>query len=92
MTKAELIEKVAATSGESKSAVDRVLDGLRGVMETEFKDGGTVFFPGLGKLWVKEVSARKGRDPRTGEEIDIPAGRRVKFTAAKNLTDILKNN
>lgn len=50
MTKAELIEKVHATSGESKSAVERVLDGLCGVMETEFKDGGSVACPALENL------------------------------------------
>lgn len=91
MTKAELIEKVHATSGESKSAVERVLDGLCGVMETEFKDGGSVALPGIGKLYVKATGARKGRNPRTGKGIMIPAGRRVAFTAAKGLKDILKS-
>lgn len=90
MTKAELIEKVHATSGENKAAVERVLDGLRGVMETEFKDGGSVALPGIGKFEVKTFKARKGRNPKTGKELTIPAGRRVAFSVAKNLKDILK--
>nr|DAD78583.1 MAG TPA: DNA binding protein [Myoviridae sp. ctA1z6] len=90
MTKAELIEKVHCTSGESKAVVERVLDGLCGVMETEFKDGGLVALPGIGKLYVKTTKARKGRNPRTGEALMLPAGRRMAFTAAKGLKAILK--
>lgn len=90
MTKAELIEKVYCTSGENKTVVERVLDGLCGVMETEFKDGGSVALPGIGKLYVKATKARKGRNPRTGAAVEIPAGRRVSFTTAKGLKDILK--
>lgn len=90
MTKAELIEKVHATSGESKAVVERVLDGLCGVMETEFKNGGTVSLTGIGKFEVKTFKARKGRNPKTGKELTIPAGRRVAFSVAKNLKDILK--
>lgn len=90
MTKAELIEKVHATSGESKTVVERVLDGLCGVMETEFKNGGAVSLTGIGKFEVKTFKARKGRNPKTGKELTIPAGRRVAFSAAKNLKDILK--
>lgn len=90
MTKAELIEKVHETSDVPKAVVERVLDGLCGVMETEFKDGGSVSFVGIGSFNVKKTKARKGRNPRTGEAITIPAGRRVAFTAAKGLKDILK--
>ena len=90
MNKQELIEKVQATSGESKAVVERVLDGLRGVMETEFKDGGFVSLPGIGKLCVKATKARTARNPKTGELVDVPAGRRVAFSVAKNLKDILK--
>ena len=78
MTKAELIEKVHATSGENKAAVERVLDG------------GSVALPGIGKFEVKTFKARKGRNPKTGKELTIPAGRRVAFSVAKNLKDILK--
>lgn len=89
MTKAELVEKVHATSGTPKAIVERVLDGLRGVMETEFKDGGEVSLPGVGKFSVKNHAERKGRNPKTGAEITIPAGRRVAFSASKSLKDIV---
>ena len=89
MTKAELIEKVHATSGTPNAIVERVLDGLRGVMETEFKDGGELSLPGVGKFSVKNKAERKGRNPKTGAEITIPAGRRVTFSASKGLKDIV---
>ena len=89
MTKAELIEKVHATSGTPKAIVERVLDGLRGVMETEFKNGGEISLPGVGKFSVKNQAERKGRNPKTGAEITIPAGRRVAFSASKGLKDIV---
>ncbi len=89
MTKAELIEKVHATSGESKAVVERVLDGLRGVMETEFKNGGGISLPGVGKFSVQTRKERKGRNPKTGAELTIPAGRRVAFSASKGLKDII---
>lgn len=90
MTKAELIDKVSATSGENKAVVERVLDGLCGVMETSLVNGDDVTFHGFGKLEVKKTAARKGRNPKTGKPIDIPAGRRVAFTAFGGLKEILK--
>ncbi len=90
MTKAELIEMVHETSDVSKVVVERVLDGLRGVMESVIHDGGAVSLTGIGKFEVKTFKARKGRNPKTGKELMIPAGRRVVFSVAKNLKDILK--
>lgn len=90
MTKIELIEMVHETSDVPKAVVERVLDGLCGVMESVFHDGGSVAFIGVGSLCVKSTAARKGRNPRTGEAITIPAGRRVVFTASKGLKDTLK--
>ena len=90
MTKAELIEMVHETSDVPKAVVERVLDGLCGVMESVFHDGGSVSLVGIGSFNVKKTNVRKGRNPRTGEAITIPAGRRVAFTAAKGLKDILR--
>lgn len=90
MTRKELLENVSGVSGESKATVERVIHALCGVMETEFKDGGEIMLHGIGKLVVKNTPARMGRNLRTGEPIEIPAARKVKFVAAKNLTDILK--
>ena len=52
-------------------------------------DGGEISLPGLGKLKVKETSARTGRNPRTGERIDIPASRKVVFTPGKEFKEAL---
>ena len=89
MTKAELIEMVHETSDVPKVVVERVLDGLRGVMESVFDDGGGISLPGVGKFSVKNQAERKGRNPKTGAEITIPAGRRVAFSASKSLKDIV---
>lgn len=89
MTKAELIKKVSAAANCYEITVSHVLDGLRGVLETELKNGESVVLPGIGKFAVRATAARTGRNPRTGEAIAIPAGRRVAFTASKGLKNII---
>ena len=87
MTKAELIEKVHATSGTPKAIVERVLDGLRGVMETEFKDGGELSLPGVGKFSVKNQAERKGRNPKTGQSVSLDGKFVPHFKPGKELRD-----
>ncbi len=98
MTKAELIEMIRAVLAEDtktkhiheKTVIGHVLDALGTVAGLELADGGEVPLPGLGKLEVRSRKARKGRNPQTGAEIDIPAGRTVVFGAGKALKDELK--
>ncbi|MFA7269862.1 MAG: HU family DNA-binding protein [Sterolibacterium sp.] len=87
MNQAELILKVASISGESKKAVEAVLKTAADVITAALQEGGEAVLPGLGKLTVKDKPARKGRNPKTGEEIDIPARRAPHFGAAKALKD-----
>lgn len=87
MNKAELILKVAAISGESKKTVESVLETASDVITAALKEGGEAVLPGLGKLNVKARAAKKGRNPKTGEEIDIPAKRVPHFAAAKALKE-----
>lgn len=87
MNQSELILKVASISGESKKSVEAVLKTAGDVIAAELKEGGEAVLPGLGKLSVKDKPARKGRNPATGEEIDIPARRAPHFGAAKALKD-----
>lgn len=89
MTKQDLIEMlVHGTNGASKATVGKVLDGLGEIVRKELAvPGGEITLPGIGKLSVKESAARKGRNPATGEEIDIAAKRKPHFTAAKVLKD-----
>ena len=60
------------------------------VAAAELLGGGEIPLPGLGKLKSKDVAARKGRNPRTGETLDIPAHKAVTFTACKDLKEAMK--
>jgi len=88
MTKTELIENVAQeadmTKKEALLAVNAVLDTI----EKALKNEDSVALPGFGTFSVRERSERKGRNPQTGEEITIPAGKAVRFKAGKNLKNI----
>lgn len=87
MNQSELIAKVASISGETRKAVEAVLKTTADVIAAELQEGGEVALPGLGKIGVKQREARTGRNPATGEEIQIPAKRVPSFTAAKALKD-----
>ena len=87
MNKAELIDLVADSADLSKSAaaraVDAVFDGITGSL----RGGGTVTMVGFGTFSVSARSARSGRNPRTGETIQIAASKTPKFKAGKALKD-----
>jgi DNA-binding protein HU-beta len=91
MTKVELIAKIAELEGMKKADVERVLNGLGTVASGELVvNGGEVPFPGLGKLVVVATKARAGRNPKNGKPLQIPAGRKAKLRAGKDLTEALK--
>ncbi len=91
MTKAELVQKIHAKSGLStKAQAEAALDALIDTLTTAMEAGDTVTFTGFGSFKVTERAARKGRNPRTGKEINIPAGKAVKFTPGKALKEAVK--
>jgi DNA-binding protein HU-beta len=90
MTKKDLITKIAADTGSTKADVEKILDSLGGVAAAELLGNGEVPLPGLGKLKAHNSKARKGRNPKTGEAIDIPAKTTVKFSTGKELKEALK--
>jgi DNA-binding protein HU-beta len=85
VTKAEFIDEVADRAGLSKkdasSAVDAFLDTIEGAL----KRGSDVNFSGFGKFSVSARSAREGRNPATGEKIQIAASKVPKFSAGAGL-------
>lgn len=85
MTKAELIREVAERLILRKGDVEKILDAVMGEIRGALGDGQKVELRGLGTFRVTESAPRKGRNPRSGETIDIPAGKRVKFKAGKEL-------
>lgn len=73
MTKAELITALAENCHVTKQAAEQMLDGLAAVASHELALGETVTIPGVVKLVPKQREARTGRNPRTGETMEIAA-------------------
>lgn len=87
MNKSQLIDKIAANTDISKAAAGRVLDAFIDSVTGTLKDGEEVALIGFGTFSVRERAARKGRNPQTGKEITIPAGKIPGFRAGKSLKD-----
>tara|TARA_Y100001970_G_scaffold294363_1_gene451554 strand:- start:420 stop:743 length:324 start_codon:yes stop_codon:yes gene_type:complete len=89
VNKNDLIKAVAESSGLSNAqagtAVDSVIDSISGSL----RQGQEVRLVGFGTFSVAQRKASKGRNPRTGEEIDIPASKQAKFKAGKALKESL---
>jgi len=88
MNQAQLIDAIAAdpqNTGTSKTAIKFVLDAQARVAHSTLGKGEEVTLIGLGKLTVKERAARNGRNPRTGEAVQIPAKKAPHFSAAAAL-------
>ena len=91
MTKAELVQKMHAKSGlATKVQTEAALDALVAVLSDAMKKGEHVSLTGFGSFKVVQRAARKGRNPRTGKEIQIKASKAVKFTPAKALKEGVK--
>ena len=90
MTKAELISKVANEAKITKAAAAKAVDAITGTITKDLKKGGRTTLTGFGTFSVSNRKARTGRNPRTGQEIKIPAGKTPKFTAGKALKEAVK--
>jgi DNA-binding protein HU-beta len=90
MTKAELIDKVASGAGLSKADAGRALDAALDSIKAGLKKGQRITLVGFGTFAIVKRKARKGRNPRTGEEIKISASKSPKFTPGKALKDAVK--
>jgi DNA-binding protein HU-beta len=90
MTRTDLIEAIAQETGSDRQQAKAYLEGFTRIIEREMKNEGEVPLAGLGKFKVVKRQARTGRNPMTGESIQIPAKTVVKFTVAKVLKDSIK--
>jgi DNA-binding protein HU-beta len=90
MNKNELVDAISASSNMSKAdatqAVDSVLEAITGAL----KSGNEVRLAGFGTFVVSDRAASEGRNPRTGEKIQIPASKQPKFRAGKGLKDAIQ--
>ena len=87
MNKSELIEKVAERADLNKASAARAVDAVFDASTQGLRNGETVNLVGFGTFSVGERAARSGRNPRTGETINIAASRNPRFKAGKGLKD-----
>jgi DNA-binding protein HU-beta len=87
MNKAELIEAMANGAGISKADAKKALDAFVDSTTSTLKSGGRVALVGFGSFSVSNRSARTGRNPQTGKEIQIAAKNVVKFKAGSGLSN-----
>jgi DNA-binding protein HU-beta len=83
--KKDFINTLAETTGESKKTVETVLNAALRQIKNELSAGKQVQFIGFGSFQVQHREKHKGRNPQTGEEIEIPASNKVKFVAGSEL-------
>lgn len=87
MTKTELIDQVAAESGLTKKDSGKAIDAVFDTITQALSEGEKVQLVGFGSFEARRREARKGRNPQTGAEIEIPAQTLPIFTAGKALKD-----
>lgn len=87
MNKAQLIDAIAENSGLTKADAKKALDSFINVTGDALKGGDRISLIGFGSFSVSERSARTGRNPQTGKEIQIAAKKVVKFKAGSELSD-----
>ena len=90
MTKPELIAKIAEKTNLSKKQAAAALDALTGTITETLKAEGKLAIPSLGTFEVKERAARTGRNPQTGEKVEIAAKKVPAFKPAKGLKDAVE--
>ena len=89
MNKSDLIEHIANQADISKAAATRALDAIVGGVKTTLKKSGSVTIVGFGTFAVTKRAARTGRNPRTGDPVQIQASKAPKFSAGKAFKDAL---
>ena len=89
MNKAELIESIADSADLSKASAGRALDAAIESITKSLKNGDTITLVGFGTFSVRHRKARMGRNPRTGEEIQIKASKVPGFKPGKALKDAI---
>ncbi|NRO98806.1 DNA-binding protein [Paraburkholderia sp. NMBU_R16] len=87
MNKSELIDAIAAKTDTSKAQTGEALDAIIEVITHALVKGETVQLIGFGSFSTGKRAARTGRNPKTGEEIQIPEAKTVKFIAGKAFKD-----
>jgi len=90
MNKADLIDAIAGDAGLSKADAGKALDAALANITKALAGGDSVSLIGFGTYSVSQKEARTGRNPQTGQPIQIPARKAVKFTVGKALKDAVQ--
>ncbi len=92
MNKTDLISAVAGKTGFKQADAAAAVDGVLSAIADALKEGSDVRLVGFGTFSVTQRAASEGRNPKTGETINIPASRQPRFKAGKTLTDALTSS
>ena len=92
MNKTQLIEQISEAADLSKASASRALDAVIDTIIATLKDGEEVVLTGFGTFLGRERAARTGRNPQTGEEIQIQAMKVPAFKAGKAFKDAIKES
>ena len=87
MNKKDMVEAINNTVGFSKREAGQIVDKALDIMKSALADGEEVMISGFGKFSVREKGARKGRNPKTGERITLPARKVVTFKVSRVLKE-----
>ena len=90
MTKADLVAIIAKSSGGSKTAAERAMEAMVGGIVESLRRGRRVTISGFGTFIVTKRAARNGRNPRTGQEIQIPPARVPRFRPSRTLKTTIR--
>ncbi len=90
MTKADLVSKIAEKTSLTKADSEKALNAFLDSVQETLVNEGKLTLTGFGTFAVENRKARNGRNPRTGEEIKIPASKVVKFRPGKVLKETVK--
>lgn len=90
MNKTDLIDKLADHTGLSKVDAKRAVEAFTAIVMDSLAEGEEVVLVGFGTFAVSKRNARKGRNPQTGKEINIPARKVPKFKVGKAFKDIVR--
>jgi DNA-binding protein HU-beta len=90
MTKSDLVQQVAKDTGLSQNQTSKIINEIFDAISESLQKGEDVRITGFGTFRTAETKERSGRNPRTGEEITIPAGKRVSFTAGSGLLESVR--
>ena len=90
MNKQDLIKDIAERGEFTKADAEAALKAVQGAIAAVLVNGDKITLPGFGTFKVVETAARVGRNPKTGEPVEIPAKRKIKFNPTQALKDLVR--